>query len=98
MHVAHVALTNLYDNLSDTATALNLMKSTYGREGAWHYTVGNGIDLHHGILGKSLGGGRAVLDVICDSANGFGVSGGVTGSLGNVKAWDMIVVVSVDMI
>ncbi len=94
MHVAHVALTNLYDNTTDTSTALNIMETTYGSEDAWHYTDGFGIDLHHGIIGKSIGGGRASLDAICDSAQGFGISGGVDGSLNNIQAWDLYVVVS----
>lgn len=94
VHVAHVALTNLYDSTTDTATALNIMKTTYGDADAWHYTDGSGIDLHHGIIGRSIGGGRASLDAICDSEQGFGISGGVDGSLGNIQAWDLYVVVS----
>lgn len=55
----HIAKTTIYDNLINTRNAYNLMQSTYGGS-AWHYTdsYGNLPDLHHGLFGKVMNGGK----------------------------------------
>lgn len=64
---------------------------------AWAGNIPTDANLAHFISGASLGGGVAYLDVLCNDAFGFGVSGSLGGSVnfpvsqggGN---WDFIVV------
>jgi hypothetical protein len=70
LHVLHIAKTALYDNESNTKSALDVMFNKYSNQNTWHYTnpvTGETPDLHHAILYKSLGGGRAYLSAVCDS-------------------------------
>ena len=99
LHVLHISLTTAYNSMTDTSTALDAMTAKFGRSSTvgWHYTSPTGIkpDLHHALLNRDLGGGRASLGVICSSSSGFGVSGGIVGnfvSMGNAAVWDMMVV------
>ena len=83
---------------TNAGNVLNTMRARYART-SWHYTSPSGIqpDLHHGLLGKELGGGVAYGGVICNPSWGFGVSGGLMGtnvSMGNAALWDMIMVCS----
>jgi hypothetical protein len=83
--------------MANTEPALNAMVAKFGRSSGWHYTSPFGIkpDLHHALLKRDLGGGRAYIGTICDSSWGFGVSGGLKGnfvSMGNAVVWDMMVV------
>ena len=85
--------------MANTETALNAMVAKFGRSSSvgWHYTSPSGIepDLHHALLNRDLGGGRAYIGTICSSSNGFGVSGGLMGnfvSMGNAVVWDLMVV------
>ncbi len=75
------------------------MKARFASSVGWHYTSPSGIkpDLHHGLLGRDLGGGLAGIGVMCSSALGFAVSTGLRGdfvSMGNAAVWDMMVVSS----
>jgi hypothetical protein len=73
LHVLHIAKTALYDNESNTKSALDAMINKYSNQNTWHYTdpvTGETPDLHHAILHKSLGGGRASLSAVCDSRRG----------------------------
>jgi hypothetical protein len=86
LNVLHIAKTSIYDNLSDTGDALNLMESTHGDD-AWHYqdpNTGAEPDLHHGVFYKSMGGGIAYRSAICSSSLGFGVSAGMQGTTQNI--------------
>ena len=86
LNVLHIAKTSIYDSITNTSGALDLMKSTYGDD-AWHYqdpNTGLEPDLHHGVFYKSMGGGIASLDAICDSSRGFGVSAGMKGTAQNI--------------
>ncbi len=83
--------------MTDTSTVLNAMRDIYGSEVEWHYTSPSGIqpDLHHALLSKSIGGGKAGLGVICDPRWGFGVSGDLKGnfvSMDNAVVYDISVV------
>ena len=97
VHVAHIALTNIYDDVVTTTQALDIMTETY--EGTtWHYTEGEGIDLHHALLGLDLNdnggtnGGKAWVGTVCRSDKGFGVSTGIRGNIENIDPiafWDL---------
>ena len=95
VNVVEVAQTAIYDGITTTIGVLDLMESTYGRD-AWHYTSGNGIDLHHALLGNpDLRGGVANLRTVCNPQWGFGMSGNVAGSISNIGGtvyWDLVVV------
>ncbi|KAL3790457.1 hypothetical protein ACHAWO_007147 [Cyclotella atomus] len=103
----------LYDSATTTSEALTIMTNNYASTTAWHYTDPNSgqvPDLHHGIFYKSIGGGLANLFSSCDSNgvctkwgvqcnpnSGFGLSGGVQGSISDIDSiptmfWDLIVV------
>ena len=94
MNVVEIALSPLYDSgdVKDTSTGLAKMKDTYGAP-TWHYTDGNGIDLHHALLHRYLGGGRAFLGAICDPQIGFGISSGIAGTISDIGSmyWDLFV-------
>jgi hypothetical protein len=67
------------------------MRNIYGRS-AWHFP---NIDIHHALLARSLGGGRAYLSTLCDSSTGFGMSTGLLGNyqhMGAASLWDFYVV------
>lgn len=96
LSVLHINLNSNYDIATNTEEAYAIMRNIYGGS-SWHYTSPSGInpDLHHALLGRDLGGGRAGIGSICDSTSGFGVRGGVTGSFGsldNSAVWDTVVV------
>jgi hypothetical protein len=87
LNVLHIAKTSIYDNLSDTLDAINLMEDTYRQSDTWHYqdpNTGLEPDLHHGVFYKSMGGGIASLSVICDSYYGFGVSADMRGTIQDI--------------
>eukprot|EP00584_Thalassiosira_punctigera_P000888 CAMPEP_0172536456 /NCGR_PEP_ID=MMETSP1067-20121228/8218_1 /TAXON_ID=265564 ORGANISM="Thalassiosira punctigera, Strain Tpunct2005C2" /NCGR_SAMPLE_ID=MMETSP1067 /ASSEMBLY_ACC=CAM_ASM_000444 /LENGTH=1048 /DNA_ID=CAMNT_0013321535 /DNA_START=304 /DNA_END=3450 /DNA_ORIENTATION=- len=89
LNVIHIALSSLYNNATNTAQGLNIMESTYGGT-SWHYV---GTDLHHALLHKSLGGGRATIGAICDPEQGFGISTGIDGTINDIGPmyWDVYV-------
>lgn len=102
LNVLHIAKTSIYDNLSDTEDAINLMEDTYRQSDAWHYqdpNTGLEPDLHHGVFYKGMGGGIAYQYAICDSYIGFGVSANMQGTIKNITdsvssaliIWDILV-------
>ena len=87
----HVAVNSNYASFTDTASALNRMISIYGRT-SWHFQK---TDLHHGLLGRNMGGGRAVLGALCNPNNGFGLSTALQGNFSQMSSavvWDFMVV------
>ena len=94
MNVAEITVSTLYDgsDVTDTLTGLTKMRNYYGSS-MWNYTTSNGIDLHHALLHRYLGGGRATLGAICDPEEGFGISGGIVGTISNIGSmyWDLYV-------
>ena len=54
LHVLHVELNANYDTTYDTFSALDIMRTKFGRAGGWHYTSPTGIqpDLHHTLLSR----------------------------------------------
>ena len=85
--------------MTSTSSVLDAMRGIYGSTVGWHYTSPSGIkpDLHHALLGKSIGGGRAGKGVICDPSLGFGMSSSLKGnfvSMDNAVVWDIYVVSS----
>jgi hypothetical protein len=99
MHVLHISLTTNYNSAIDSGAALDTMVAKFGRSSSvgWHYTSPSGIkpDLHHALLGRSIGGGMAYIGVICSSSSGFGVSGDLQGdfvSMNNAVIWDISLV------
>lgn len=91
LHVAHIALTNLYKSSSNKADALQLMKETYGGS-EWHYQgYSDGIDIHHALLGQDFYGGIAYVGSLCNSRIGFGLASGIRGNvdLGVEAFWDV---------
>ena len=94
MNVAEILLSTLYDgnDVTDMYTGLSKMITHYGSN-TWHYTAGDGIDLHHALLHKFLGGGLANLGTICDPETGFGITGGITGTINDIGPmyWDVYV-------
>ena len=94
VNVAEILISTVYDGLDvyDSTTGLNKMTATYKAD-TWHYTAGNGIDLHHALIGKDIRGGKASQGVICNPQNGFGISGGIMGTIANTGIgsmyWDL---------
>jgi len=90
-------LTANYESYSKSGEALQRMREIYGPDSdsdQWHYTEGNGIDLHHAILGKRMNGGIAYIDSLCSPEYGFGVSPTMRGSflsLDYATVWDTAV-------
>jgi hypothetical protein len=54
LHVLHVELNANYDTAPNTFSALDIMRTKFGRAGGWHYTSPTGIqpDLHHTLLSR----------------------------------------------
>ena len=94
VNVAEILISTVYDGLDvyDSTTGLNKMTATYAAD-TWHYTAGNGIDLHHALIGKDIRGGKAGQGVICNPQHGFGISGGIMGTIANIGIgsmyWDL---------
>lgn len=89
--VAHIKVTDNYAEAEDSASALDRMREIYGNATTWHYTEGNGVDLHHAILGKRLNGGIAYVGSVCSPDYGFGLSPNMRGSflsLDFATVWD----------
>ncbi len=85
--------------MTSTSTVLDAMRGIYGSTVGWHYTSPSGIkpDLHHTLLGMTIGVGRAGKGVICDPSLGFGMSSNLNGnfvSMDNAIVWDIYVVSS----
>lgn len=94
LHVAHIALTSMYDDETDSLDALEKMKTEYGHPSTFHYKDGFGMDLHHALLGRDVGGGIAYPGTICNSRYGFGLSSNLKGSfeaLDLATMWDLSV-------
>ena len=96
VHVQAISLSNAYDKANTPLEALNIMSSRFASEN-WHYTGGGGIDLHHALLGRDLGGGMAYggdYSVICEPWWGYGVSGNIMGHITDINGgvfWDIFV-------
>lgn len=86
LNVFGIELTAIYDgvdtNDNDDAVgqAFDLMKQTYEGDN-W-----KGGDLHHALLGRNLGGGKAYFGQICSRSFGFGISTGITGSFQDMNS------------
>lgn len=89
LHVAVVELNTVYDSSTSTSDALSIMRATYAAS-SWHTA---GIDLHHALLGKGLGGGIAYVGVLCRSDYGYGLTASIGGgfvSLDYRVVWDLV--------
>lgn len=89
LHVAVVDLNTVYDASTSTSNALTIMRNTYAAS-TWHTA---GIDLHHALLGKGLGGGIAYVGVLCRSDYGYGLTASIGGSFVSLDyrvVWDLI--------
>ena len=87
MNVIAISLNTNYDSAANINGVLDNIVYKYGGS-SWHYTSPSGInpDLHHALLGRGLGGGRAYGGVPCNPGLGFRVSSGPIGdfvSMGN---------------
>lgn len=94
VNVAHIALTNLYDDLTSNSEALKKMLEEYSDPFEWHYKEGNGVDIHHALLGRNVGGGIAYIGTVCNPGYGFGLSSDLRGnfeSLDLATMWDLSV-------
>lgn len=70
------------------------MKTTYGGD-EWHWTDGNGIDIHHALLGQDFGGGMAYVSSVCRPDSGFGFSSRLRCNIANISAecaWDLYII------
>ncbi|KAL3803319.1 hypothetical protein HJC23_009283 [Cyclotella cryptica] len=88
LHVAHLLVSDLYVSASGTKEALDIMRNNYGSE-SWHTP---GIDLHHALLGKALGGGIAYIGVLCRGDYGYGLTSSISGEFTNLDhrvVWDL---------
>jgi hypothetical protein len=88
LNVHTIKISTLYDNASSTIDVLNTMKNYY-KGNAWHT---QGVDIHHALLGMTLGGGVAYMGVLCNSEWGYGMTGSISGSfvdLNQVTVWDL---------
>jgi hypothetical protein len=93
LNVLHVTVNSNYASFTDTAGALNRMSTIYGNgRTLWHFP---NADLHHGLLGKKLGGGTAFVGALCSPNLGFGLSAGLHGKftqMSSAVVWDFSVV------
>ena len=95
MEVVTIKVSDIYNNANNASEALGIMVETYG-DNTWHVPD---INLHHALLGP-LGtgptqGGIAYVNAICNSNLGFGVNGGISGTItdiGQVMYNDMYLV------
>jgi len=88
LHVAHVLVSDLYVSASGAREALEIMRNHYGSD-SWHTP---GIDLHHALLGKGLGGGIAYIGVLCRGDYGYGLTSSISGDFTNLDhrvVWDL---------
>jgi len=95
LRVTKVVLTTRYDATTSTSNALNRMISDF-QASSWESThpdaVPGSIDLHHALLGKSLGGGIAYVGVVCSSSWGYGLTANMSGNfnaLTRTMMWDI---------
>lgn len=89
LHVAVVDLNTNYDATTSTSGALTEMRAIWAA-GSWHT---QGIDLHHALLGKGLGGGIAYVGVLCRSDYGYGLTASIGGSFVSLDyrvVWDLV--------
>jgi len=89
LHVVNIDINNNYDTYTTTISALRRMQVLHKAD-SW-----SEFDIHHGMLGRGLGGGIAYVGTVCNPSAGFGLSTGLTGSfedLGADAMWDLIVV------
>ncbi|EED95328.1 predicted protein [Thalassiosira pseudonana CCMP1335] len=94
LHVAHIEVSNIYANAADKESVLELMKTTYGGD-EWHWADGNGIDIHHALLGQDFGGGMAFVSSVCRPDSGFGFSSRLRCNIANISAecaWDLYII------
>eukprot|EP00986_Skeletonema_menzelii_P004069 scaffold1349_cov94-Skeletonema_menzelii.AAC.1 len=83
-------LTTRYNNIKNTMAGLNIMRNNW----AGNKWSNSQVDLHHALLGKSLGGGVAYVGVVCNKNYGMGVSTSISGSFSSMGAgvvWDSMV-------
>jgi len=94
LNVLHIEATTMYDGASDAQAALDLMKANYSGN-TWHYAdpvTGENPDLHHFMSFRSEIVGVASVGGVCDSLIGYGVTGGMVGSLSSIDGsmfWDL---------
>lgn len=89
LNVAVIDVNTNYDASTSTSNALSIMLTKWASS-RWHTF---GIDLHHALLGKSLGGGIAYVGVLCRSDYGFGLTASIGGSFVSLDyrvVWDLI--------
>ncbi|KAL7533372.1 hypothetical protein ACHAXR_005194, partial [Thalassiosira sp. AJA248-18] len=99
LNVLKIDINGIYDveTVTTARNALDLMKATYADANTWHFIDPDTSvvpDLHHALLGKNLGGGIAYIDAVCNSNWGYGVSGGIVGTISDIDGstyWDILV-------
>ena len=93
LNVLHVAVNSNYASFTDTGLALDRMTALYGNgRTSWHFPK---ADLHHGLLGRSMGGGMAWVGALCSPNFGYGVSTGLQGKftqMSSAVVYDFMVV------
>ena len=92
LNVAVIDVNTNYDASTSTSDALSIMRTNWAGSSsvAWHTS---GIDLHHALLGKALGGGIAYVGVLCRADYGFGLTASISGgfvSLNYRVVWDLV--------
>lgn len=91
LKVVAIQYTTLYDSATSPSAALSIMKSKWGGSN-W---PGSNTNIVHGLSGRSLGGGVAYVNVLCNTDYGFGFSASLSGSfrsLASTLVWDLMVV------
>ena len=86
VNVLHIAKTNIYDCAANASAALDIMEATYSGD-TWHYTdpvTGEKPDIHHAILFREAIVGIAFVGTLCNSKRGYGVTGGMKGTLSKI--------------
>ena len=85
VNVVTIVVSDIYNNANNATEALGIMVEEYGGKN-WNYTAEE-INLHHALLGP-LGtgpqGGIAYVGAICRSNTGFGVNGGISGTIADI--------------
>ena len=92
LNVAVIDVNTNYDDSTSTSDALSLMRTNWKGDSSvsWHTS---GIDLHHALLGKALGGGIAYVGVLCRADYGFGLTASMVGSFVSLNyrvVWDLV--------